>query len=605
MTKKHPGCWCGNKRLLEFSPDYFRCPKCETLVIKAFPSGDLSRVTNEETDLYGANYAERHLSADHGQPEFAVRSRQDLTERCVFWLRTLLRHKTPPASLLELGGFHGGFVGLAKLAGYEACGLEISPALAQKAADAFDVTVLAGPLDDQPIPAGSLDIIALFDVLEHLQDPRALFQRCRKLLRPNGLLVIQTPCYTEGRTLAAMIESKDPFLPLFIPEHLYLFSQTAVRRLLSETGFPHVSFEPAVFGQYDMFPFASGLPLVTIDKPAQEAALLSTAGGRFATALLDLKASADQLLEESRRLHLHAERCEQDAVARTSQVKQLTQLAKSHEKESAERAVQVDKLTQLAKSYEKESAERAVQVDKLTAMVNEREARLSQLHDELLKVNQLAQAALAEKDLFLQSVLAQLATMGNEVQTRDLTIARLDQDVGTLNQLIHSGQLTAELEASLRRAQLENALTSQLLSLSCTLPAASPTRWIQLPPAILPGAPPAPVISHLETVERGPHTTRISGWAFADAPMAVASEPPCLIFSTPLALWLLRGVAIERPDVAAAYPAEGVAATARFRSGFVFEFPTNQLPGPVVENLQVVFGQVSGVPVMTPPFPLP
>ncbi|MBI3885495.1 MAG: methyltransferase domain-containing protein [Opitutae bacterium] len=555
-------CWCGNSHLADFSPDYLLCNKCQTLVARAMPSQDLSQIRDEEADLYGANYAERHLQEDYGQPDFLTRSRRDLTERCPYWLRALLRYKLPPAELLELGSFHGGFVGLAKLAGFRARGLDLSPALCRKAAAWFDVEVLAGPVESQALAPGSLDVIALFDVLEHLQDPRATLRCCRKLLRPDGLLVIQTPRLREGRTFAEMQKADDPFLPLFIPEHLYLFSQSSVTELLRETGFAHVSFETPIFPQYDMFPFASAVPLVSLEERDQTAALAASAGGKFAAALLDLRAETAGLQQENIRLNQHARRSEGDAKARTEQVETLDLLAKQYKADADARVLQVGELTALAQAQEK---------------------RFNEMHAEMNR---------------------QLANLGCEVQHRDQIIARLDSDVTTLNQLIHSGELTVDLKDALRRAQLETSLANRLLAQTeVANPSALPVGWLQLPPgAFLPAA--APVVSNLETSERGPDVIHLFGWAFADTPEAVPFRPPYLVVRTATSLWVRRGAAVERPDVAAAFPAEGQAHAARVQSGFAFDLPLAGLPAGAAEA-QVLFGQVANTPVMTPPFPLP
>ena len=34
ITKPSSRCWCGNDRLDDFSPGYFRCARCETLVAR-------------------------------------------------------------------------------------------------------------------------------------------------------------------------------------------------------------------------------------------------------------------------------------------------------------------------------------------------------------------------------------------------------------------------------------------------------------------------------------------------------------------------------------------------------------------------------------------
>src|SRR6185437_13305113 len=121
---------------------------------------------------------------------------------------------------------------------------------------------LVGPIESQNIEAHSLDAVALMDVLEHLPDPVSAMSRCRDLLTPSGLLVIQTPRYVEGRSFEEMVASNDPFLQQLKPDqHLFLFSQSSLEQFLRRIGFVHIAFEPAIFGHYDQFAVASREPL--------------------------------------------------------------------------------------------------------------------------------------------------------------------------------------------------------------------------------------------------------------------------------------------------------------------------------------------------------
>src|SRR5580704_7745928 len=105
-----PVCWCGNDRLQPFSDDYLHCSQCETLVLRRVPAEDITRVRNDKTDLYGRNYYLEHLQQDFGYPDIATRARTDLPERCLHWLRTVLKYKLPPGKVLELGSAHGAFI---------------------------------------------------------------------------------------------------------------------------------------------------------------------------------------------------------------------------------------------------------------------------------------------------------------------------------------------------------------------------------------------------------------------------------------------------------------------------------------------------------------
>ena len=171
---------------------------CGTLVSRFHHDRDVARVTSDDSDLYGRDYWFGHMENDLGFANIYQRARTDLTERCPHWLKTLLKYQLPPARVLELGSAHGGFVATLKWAGFDASGLELSPAIAQIARTLFDVPMLEGPAEDQEIPSSSLDVIALMDVLEHLPDPVATMRHCIDLLTPDGFLLIQTPRFPEG-----------------------------------------------------------------------------------------------------------------------------------------------------------------------------------------------------------------------------------------------------------------------------------------------------------------------------------------------------------------------------------------------------------------------
>lgn len=280
-------CWCGNQELSEFSDLYRRCALCQTLVTRITPAQDDPHIHDDERDFYGREYWFNHQVKDLGFLNINARARVDLPERCVHWMRTLLKYKLPPGNALELGCAHGGFVALLKRAGFDASGLELSPWVVDFAKKAFDIPMLLGPLEDQSIQPSSLDVIALMDVLEHLPDPPGTMGKALELLKDDGVLLIQTPCYAEGRTYEQMVRENDLFLEQFkANEHLNLFSRTSARELFRRLGTEHVAFEPPMFG-YDMFILVSRRPLKTHDQAQIEQALCATPDGRMIQALLD------------------------------------------------------------------------------------------------------------------------------------------------------------------------------------------------------------------------------------------------------------------------------------------------------------------------------
>ena len=253
------------------------------------PGPEIARVVEDSVEFYGREYWFSHQESELGCPNILARTRADLPERCLHWLRTVLRYKLPPSRVLELGSGPGGFVATLQWAGFDASGLELSPWVVQFVRETFQVPMLLGPVEDQQIEPGSLDVIALMDVLEHLPDPVSTMRHCLRLLKPDGILVIQTPCYPEGRGHEDMVAQRDRFLEMLKPtDHLHLFSRRSIRDLFSRVGAEHVLFEPAVFAEYDMFAVVSRVPPVTHGAVEIDAALSARPAGRMIQALLDL-----------------------------------------------------------------------------------------------------------------------------------------------------------------------------------------------------------------------------------------------------------------------------------------------------------------------------
>jgi 2-polyprenyl-3-methyl-5-hydroxy-6-metoxy-1,4-benzoquinol methylase len=318
-------CWCGNADLDVFSSDYFHCPACSTLIARNFPEGKVSNVSNDEQDFYGKEYWLSHQTDVLGLTSIEERSRTDLLDRCALWLKTVLKFHLPPGDLLDVGCSHGAFVALSALAGYKSTGLELSPWVVEYAKETFKVPILNGPIEAQGLKTASFDVITLFDVLEHLQDPRRSIQECARILSPGGMLVIQTPCFPSGTTYEQLQKTEDPFLKMMLPdEHLFLFSEQSVSRLLGEVGLKYFQFEKAPFAQYDMLLVASHAELNAIADNERWKVLRQSVTGRLLEAYM---------IQDGRNRDLHEKLIValNDAGARLENVNKLEALIRESE----------------------------------------------------------------------------------------------------------------------------------------------------------------------------------------------------------------------------------------------------------------------------------
>lgn len=134
--------------------------------------------------------------------------------------------------LLEIGCAEGTFLKLAARAGFQAYGIEPDPTTGAAAQQCPDITVFCGALAEAPYPDASFDVVVLFHVLEHLDSPRQALRKIGRLLRPAGLLVVETPNIASlGFRLFGRRWRQ------FIPDHYYFFSPVTLTRALEEAGF--------------------------------------------------------------------------------------------------------------------------------------------------------------------------------------------------------------------------------------------------------------------------------------------------------------------------------------------------------------------------------
>jgi SAM-dependent methyltransferase len=134
--------------------------------------------------------------------------------------------------LLDVGTAAGAVVAAARARGWDAEGCEPNAWLADWGSRHYGIRIRQGDLFQQDYEAGSFDVITLWDVIEHTGNPRAVLQRCRELLRPGGVLVVNYPDI--GSWIARVLRRRWLFLSSV---HLHYFDRRTVRLMLEKTGY--------------------------------------------------------------------------------------------------------------------------------------------------------------------------------------------------------------------------------------------------------------------------------------------------------------------------------------------------------------------------------
>jgi len=139
----------------------------------------------------------------------------------------------PGRSLLDVGCASGEFLLAAQARHWDVYGVESSAGAADQARRLTGATIHSGTLDTAPYAAGMFDAITLWDVIEHLQSPRAYVRQIAQLLRPGGVLALTTP-NIRSLAFALLGQTWEIIGP---NDHLYYFAPRTLARLLRDAGF--------------------------------------------------------------------------------------------------------------------------------------------------------------------------------------------------------------------------------------------------------------------------------------------------------------------------------------------------------------------------------
>jgi 2-polyprenyl-3-methyl-5-hydroxy-6-metoxy-1,4-benzoquinol methylase len=212
----------GGSAFLCTSPDYgehYRIVQCKRCgFVYANPHADPNVVLKAYKDVVDPLYLQERAGREHTFREH---------------LRALQRVTGEPNGrrLLDVGAYIGVFVELAREMGWAAEGIEPSSwAVAQ--AQERGLLVTQGTLESGGFPDESFDVITLWDVIEHFDDPMTELKHIFRLLKPGGVIVIHT--IDIGSITARVMGRGWPFL---MEMHIMFFSRATLRDMLQRVGF--------------------------------------------------------------------------------------------------------------------------------------------------------------------------------------------------------------------------------------------------------------------------------------------------------------------------------------------------------------------------------
>jgi len=209
---------CGNQKREKFIQyfslrDIFKCQVCGFIF-------DDRKGGNKEDYSIKENYLERLTK---GMKKARIRN-------CKSRLRYIRKYLKPWMSILDIGCHEGIFLKLTQDRGCRSWGLEPNYEMVRHAKD-LGLMVEQGLIEDFSTNR-KFDMVTLFHVLEHLEEPDKALEKIKILLKPKGYLILELPnieSYLSKKTKANW--------PLINSEHYSYFSPKTITQLLKLKGF--------------------------------------------------------------------------------------------------------------------------------------------------------------------------------------------------------------------------------------------------------------------------------------------------------------------------------------------------------------------------------
>ena len=178
--------------------------------------------------FYEDKYRVTYKGTSHPKPKHVLRAGKVALSRFDYISRFLSRPKT----ILDVGSGGGEFLYLLKLLGHDAHGIEPNRGYAAYALQEYGLAIHLGFVQEAPLPIDTFDMITIWHVLEHLEDPAAVLTRLHAALRPGSTLVVEVP----------NVEATCQFpRSTFHEAHLYYLNAVTLRALAGKAGLRETS----------------------------------------------------------------------------------------------------------------------------------------------------------------------------------------------------------------------------------------------------------------------------------------------------------------------------------------------------------------------------
>ncbi|HEX7049741.1 MAG TPA: class I SAM-dependent methyltransferase [Longimicrobiales bacterium] len=228
---------CGGAALgLLFAKDGYpilECGACGLVFHPAEPAAE------SIAEMYSAAYFTE--GAYNGYPDYvgdgAVHRRQ-----ARYYLRQLAKCGATGGSLLDVGCAAGFFLDEAARAGWRVAGCDVSDYATRHAREVLGLDVVCADFLDADLGDRTFDVVTMLNVFEHLPEPAAVMARLTALVKPGGLLLIET--WDRSSMVARLLGRRwHQYAP---PSVLFFYDRASLCRLFDARQWRLVRYRPSL-----------------------------------------------------------------------------------------------------------------------------------------------------------------------------------------------------------------------------------------------------------------------------------------------------------------------------------------------------------------------
>jgi 2-polyprenyl-3-methyl-5-hydroxy-6-metoxy-1,4-benzoquinol methylase len=204
--------------------DIIECEICNFKHLNPIPS-------EEELELF---YKKEYFQS--AKPQYLAEDRREIKHRNIFFDQRIdfFLKNTPGKSLLDVGCGDGIFLERARERGFEVYGIEPSEH-AFSIGQSNNLNIYNGTLDSFVKLNNKLfDVIHLKNVLEHVNNPIHILEKCIALLKTDGVLYLEVPNDYNIFQLFGSWINKERKSWISIPDHINYFNFSSLEKLMNQ-----------------------------------------------------------------------------------------------------------------------------------------------------------------------------------------------------------------------------------------------------------------------------------------------------------------------------------------------------------------------------------